>query len=205
MKRKMYLFVFFLSLFCIACDKSDMDYENDYEQSYKAWLDFKESSNNSYRYVVSGATWAGAAWETTITVNNGEVTGRDFRYTVFNDIRMPADGWNLETAQLMLDSLSKRYQGNTEHLPSADSMLKMLTWSENQANLNNHANTGGALTCTLDQIYEKAKSDWLKKRNNAQTFFEAKNNGIISSCGFVEDNCADDCFRGITITLVEGI
>lgn len=205
MERKMYLFVFFLSLFCIACDKSDMDYENDYEQSYKAWLDFKESSNNSYRYVVSGATWAGAAWETTITVNSGEVTGRDFRYTLFSDFRMPAEGWNLETAQLLIDSLATSYQGNSEHLPNADSMLKVLTWSENQTNLNNPANKGAAPTWTLDEIYEKAKSDWLKKRNNAQTFFEAKNNGIISSCGFVEDNCADDCFRGITITLVEGI
>lgn len=205
MERKNYLVVLFISLFCIACDKSDMEYENDFEKSYKSWLSFKKSSNNSYRYVVNGSTWVGSAWETTITVSSGEITGRDFRYTVFDGIRMPTAGWTLETAQLMLDSLSKRYQGNIKHLPSTDSILNTLTWTENRASLNSPANTGGAPTWTLDEIYEKAKNDWLKKRDNAQTSFEAKNNGIISSCGYWEDGCMDDCFRGIRISLVEGL
>jgi hypothetical protein len=56
---------------------------------------------------------------------------------------------------------------------------------------------------TLDEIYDRAKSDWLRKRSNAQTYFEANNNGLISSCGYVEEGCQDDCFRGITIASVE--
>jgi hypothetical protein len=55
----------------------------------------------------------------------------------------------------------------------------------------------------LDEIYEKARSNWLKKRGNAKTYFEAKNDGLISSCGYAEDGCQDDCFNGINITSIE--
>ncbi len=181
-----------------------MEYENDYEQSYKAWLDFKESSNNSYRYVVSGATWAGAAWETTITVNNGEVTGRDFRYTVFNDIRMPADGWDLAAAQQVVDTLMA-HGVHLEGTITAEEFLKKLSWIESKQELNNTTDSPAAATLTLDQVYELAKNDWLRRRDNAKASFEAKNNGIISSCGYWEDGCMDDCFRGIRITLVEAL
>jgi len=54
-------------------------------------------------------------------------------------------------------------------------------------------------------VYEKARNNWLIKRSNTETYFEAKNNGIISSCGYVKDGCQDDCFNGITITLVEAL
>ncbi|WP_134088242.1 hypothetical protein [Olivibacter sp. XZL3] len=205
MERKIYLFGFLVSFLCFACTKSDMEYENDYEKSYKAWRSFKKSSNNSYRYVVSGATWAGAAWETAITVSRGEVTGRNFSYTVFGDIPMPAVGWSLETAQSILDSLSKRYQGDIGHLPSADSLLKVLTWREQKPYLNDPKHRGGAPIWTLDQVYEEAKNNWLKKRDNADTFFKVDNKGMISSCGYWEHGCMDDCFRGISIKKIEAL
>lgn len=34
------------------------------------------------------------------------------------------------------------------------------------------------------------------------TYFETKNNGLISTCGYVENTCADDCFIDITITRI---
>ena len=37
------------------------------------------------------------------------------------------------------------------------------------------------------------------ERNNVTTYLETKNNGMISTCGYVENNCADDCFIGIHI------
>ncbi|MEE1944880.1 hypothetical protein VRU48_07175 [Pedobacter sp. KR3-3] len=74
-------------------------------------------------------------------------------------------------------------------------------WIEEEGSLNTHAN--GAATLTLDQIYEKARTVWLLKRKGAKTSLETKNNGMISSCGYVEDNCADDCFNGISIAFIE--
>lgn len=179
-----------------------MEYENDYERSYKAWRSFKKSSNDSYRYVVSGSTWTGSAWETTITISSGKVTGRDFCYTVFDGVQMPTTGWSLETAQQIIDTLIAHGIYSIQAV-TAEEFLKKLSWVEDKQELNNITDSPAASTSTLDQVYEQAKNDWLLKRDNAQTFFEAKNSGIISSCGYWEDGCMDDCFRGIRITLVE--
>lgn len=73
-------------------------------------------------------------------------------------------------------------------------------WQEDEAALNSHDE--GAATITMDEIYENAKTDWLLERENATTYFEAKNDGIISLCGYVTDGCADDCFIGISISSV---
>ena len=59
------------------------------------------------------------------------------------------------------------------------------------------------INLTFDHIYEKARSEWLIKRENAKTYFEANNNGLISSGGYVEEGCQDDCFIGINIAFVE--
>ena len=74
-------------------------------------------------------------------------------------------------------------------------------WTEDSLTLNSHQS--GASTLTLDQVYDMAKNNFLVKRPNAKISFEAKNNGLISSAGFIDDNCADDCFRGFTITAIQ--
>jgi hypothetical protein len=76
-------------------------------------------------------------------------------------------------------------------------------WTEYSGTLNSHPN--GSATLTLDQVYDLAKSDLLLKRPNTKTYFEAKNDGVISSAGYVEDNCADDCFKGINIRSVKNL
>lgn len=76
-------------------------------------------------------------------------------------------------------------------------------WVENGQELNSHKNYGAILT--LDEIYEKAKTELLIKRADAEVSFESKNNGMISSCGYVPKNCADDCFSGFSISFIERI
>jgi hypothetical protein len=71
-------------------------------------------------------------------------------------------------------------------------------WTEEGSTLNTHRN--GAPIRTLEEVYAEAKNNWLKKRDNAKTYFEAKNQGMISTAGYVEDGCMDDCFVGIYIT-----
>lgn len=63
----------------------------------------------------------------------------------------------------------------------------------------------GAEPLTLDGIYDKAKREWLIKRENTTTYFENENEGMISICGYVENNCADDCFVGINIESIEAL
>lgn len=73
-------------------------------------------------------------------------------------------------------------------------------WTEDVNALNTHER--GASLLTLDQVYDLAKNDFLLKRANAETSFEANNHGLISTAGYVENGCQDDCFRGISISFI---
>ncbi|GAA3629470.1 hypothetical protein [Flavivirga jejuensis] len=177
MKNKIYFITILLVSFLIASCESDDDlnYQTDFENSQEAWLDFKESSNNSYKYVVSGGSvFTSYGWETTITVSNGVIIERDFKYTSGAENFIPVD---------------------------------QLEWTENENDINNseHEHTSAFSALTLDEIYDKAKEVWLIKRDNATTYFEIENNGLISTCGYFENGCMDDCFIGITIKSITAL
>lgn len=92
------------------------------------------------------------------------------------------------------------YIGVTENIPD-----EQLSWTENKDEINSHESTSAAYALTLDEIYYKAENEWLLDRKNATTYFEAKNNGLISTCGYVENGCMDDCFMGIIIKSIESL
>lgn len=158
------------SIISSCSSEDDFNYQSDFEISQNAWLNFKESSSDSYKYTVTNSSWVGFSWETTITVKNGVVIQRDFEYT------------------------------STERLPT-DIQQSELQWSENNSEIGTHEN--GANPMTLDEIYNKAQTDWLSKRKNTKTYFETENNGMISTCGYVDNQCTDDCFIGIKIKSIE--
>lgn len=173
--KAIYLLVCFLGLISVSsCKKTP--FESDYDKSYAKWLSFKKTSNNSYTYttVTSSIFPEGATTETKINVMNGSITERD--YIAYHYERSA----NSTTATKVVSS----------------------QWSEDKASLNSHKNEGAQLL-KLDDIYYKAKNEWLKVDKNANDiYFEAKNDGIISSCGYIPKGCQDDCFRGISISLV---
>ena len=78
-----------------------------------------------------------------------------------------------------------------------------LEWTETGNEIGAHKN--GAEPLTLDEIYDKAQQEWLIERKNATTYFKTENNGMISTCGYVDNNCADDCFIGINIVNIESL
>ena len=80
-----------------------------------------------------------------------------------------------------------------------------LEWTENENQLDTHKDSPAAALLTLDQVYEKARNEWLIKREKTTIYFESKNNGMISLCGYVNNECADDCFIGIRISYIEPI
>ncbi|MDD4031977.1 MAG: hypothetical protein PHG29_06500 [Prolixibacteraceae bacterium] len=173
MKTKVYFFILMImGSLLSSCEKIDIDFENEYEKSYKNWIDFKETSGNSYKYMVTGSSWTGISWETVITVSNGIITQRDFKYTSIAGL----DG----------------------NIPEEE-----LEWTEYGSDINSHRYTSAYEALTLDVIYSKARQEWLLKRENVQTYFETKNNGLISCCGYVENGCMDDCFIGINIAYIE--
>ena len=167
-------FIVFLVLAGISfsgCKKEKISCKSDFEKSLKEWQEFKKSSGNSYQYTVVRSSWVGMSWKTVITIKNGKVIQRNFKWTVQDD-------W---TPQIPEDQKE---------------------WMENESEINIHKDSGAADAITLDEVYSRAKTDWLKKRDHVTTFFEAKNIGLISSCGYQDNNCADDCFVGINITSI---
>ncbi len=170
MKHRIYFMTLLLisSLISSCSSDDDLNYQNDFENSQKAWLNFKELSNNSYKYVVSGGSvFTTYGWETTITVSDGIIIQRDFRFT-----------------------------SNPED---------QLEWTENENEINNHEFSNAADALTLDEIYNKAETEWLIKRKNATSYIESENSGLISNCGYVENGCMDDCFVGITIKSIAAL
>lgn len=75
-------------------------------------------------------------------------------------------------------------------------------WIESETTLSTHPN--GAPARTLDELYTEAKS-LLIRRDDAKTYFETKNNGMISMVGYVPNNCADDCFIGTNISEIKAL
>lgn len=171
--RGIFLLATLSALLITGCKKDKFRYSDEFRDSVRVWQGFKASTNNSYRYTVEFSSWVGISTKTTITVRNGKVTGRSYVL------------------------IHLEYVGNQ----SPPAIVEKERWEETESTLNTH--TSGAATITLDAIYEQAASDWLQKREDATTYFEAKNNGMISSCGYVPDGCADDCFRGIHISSIE--
>ncbi len=203
MKRLILLTTLWGVVFLSGCEKSDIEHQSAFDRSYDAWLKFRESNGNNYRYEVSGATWAGSSWLTTITVRSGKVVQRDFRYEVFNDIRIPEGGW----ATVPLEEFLQALGFDAEDLPEQEleHFHDNLQWIETEAELGFHEQTPAGRVQTLDEVYETARTVWLKKRGDVDIFFEAKNDGLISSAGFVPNNCMDDCFSGISIRSIEAI
>ncbi len=125
-----------------------------------------------------------------------KATHNSYRYTIaFGSWT----GYGTETTFTINDGKVVKRSFVAKNIERTSNQLVIVEqWDEEEAKLNTHQT--GYPVITLDEIYQKAKTEWLTKRANAKTYFEANNNGMISSCGFVEDNCADDCFNGITIT-----
>lgn len=157
-------------LFC-SCDKSSIEFNGKYEKSHQTWLEFKKLTDNSYRYVATGASWIGVSWKTTITVLKGTVVSREYEV-------IPGPDFDVD-------------------LPE-----DKLHWIEEGDQVGSHKDSGAADPLTLDEVYAKAKNEWLVKNKNREIFFETENNGMISSCGYVPNGCQDDCFQGINITSI---
>lgn len=76
-------------------------------------------------------------------------------------------------------------------------------WEEKQSNHDIGSHTDALEALTLDQVYDKAKNDWLKADTKTNdVYFETDANGLIADCGYVPKGCQDDCFVGISITSI---
>ncbi|MBD8488044.1 hypothetical protein IFO69_04725 [Echinicola sp. CAU 1574] len=66
------------------------------------------------------------------------------------------------------------------------------------------ADTEGAEPITLDELYDVCKEEYLTVDPNSNTiYFTEFDNGLVKSCGYVPQNCVDDCFFGFSLKIIE--
>ena len=126
-------------------------------------------------------------------------SGNSYQYTV---LQSSWTGYRSETTITVTDGKVVRRHfkmvstEGLENVPEGE-----LEWTE-EGSFSEFGTSAAAPIRTLDEIYEIAKTNWLLKRKDSSTTFEAENNGMISLCGFTPRNCVDDCFNGIYITSI---
>lgn len=188
--NKLFYFLLF-TLLIFSCKKDELEYQNDFEKSYKAFQKLKNESNNSYRYKTTAhSSYDGIRKEYTFEIVKGVLIKRSFMFNEIGNIKRPETGWTEELAKSAFKAIDYTEEA-IAHL------IHNLEWSENEEELGTKEPPYNLWT--LEQVYEKAKEEWLIKRSNVQIYFETKNNGLISYAGYVPTGCQDDCFRGISI------
>ena len=129
-----------------------------------------------------------------------ESSNNSYRYTVTNE-SWTGSSWETSITVENGIVIQRDFEFTSTEGLSTNIKQSDLQWTETGSEIGSHEN--GAEPITLDEIYNKAQNDWLIKRNNTTTYLETKNNGMISTCGYVDKQCADDCFIGVKIKNIE--
>ncbi|WEK38397.1 MAG: hypothetical protein P0Y53_12900 [Candidatus Pseudobacter hemicellulosilyticus] len=128
-----------------------------------------------------------------------EASGNSYSYLVTN---LTWTGTETETLITIENGVAtaRSYVERQRQTPP-DPPVTIQEWTEDTTSLYSHRL--GPLPLTLDEVYAVAKNEFLKNRLHVKFSFRADNNGMISSAGYVPDNCMDDCFTGIRISSIE--
>ena len=175
------LFLILLNIFIISCDSSD-DIENE------SILDTLKSNNGlSFNENLD-------KWYELKTENGSSYTYKIKRSSVFG---------NTETTTFVVQNdkiVSRKFESYTPNFDSEDYELILTnSYEENESNLGE--NTNGAELKLIEDYYNDCSSEYLivDTTNNIITFTTA-DSGIITSCGYTDERCADDCFIGYFIS-----
>lgn len=71
------IFPLFAILTFTSCE-DEIEFEKEYEASYKVWKNFQAEVDDSYRYTVTSGSWTGFVGTTTLTIEKGEVVKREY-------------------------------------------------------------------------------------------------------------------------------
>jgi hypothetical protein len=78
---------------------------------------------------------------------------------------------------------------------------KVITDSYNESATSLGTHTKGASLLTIDELYDTCAKKYLVVNDSNNTiYFQTSEAGLVSVCGFVPDECTDDCFNGFRIS-----
>ncbi len=93
--------------------------------------------------------------------------------------------------------VSRAYEEYRFNLQNGENEV-LNSYFETIDNLGEHSK--GAIPQTIDDLYTTCAAEYLvvSEKDN-RIYFETDEDGLMKMCGFVPNNCMDDCYIGVTI------
>ena len=97
--------------------------------------------------------------------------------------------------------ISRAYEEHKFNLQNKENEV-LDSYFETIDNLGEHPK--GAIPQTIDDLYTTCASEYLvvSEKDN-RIYFETDEDGLMKMCGFVPNNCMDDCYIGVTVKSFE--
>lgn len=183
MKKILYIAAFFL---IFSCESNDDAPEN----QLSALTTLESQDGRSYTESID-------AWNA-LKTNNGNSYSYQITFISFT-------GFGSITELTVTNNVvtSRIYQEfSTDQMTGERDIIDSFTETGSQLG----SNQKGATPLTIDQLYTTCAADYLVVDENENTiYFQTATNGLMTLCGFFPNNCADDCFEGITISAFDWV
>lgn len=145
--------------------------------------------------------------ESGITYNTSKDTWEELKNKMGNSYSYTTEArfWNGFEDKTIIqvvegEVVSREYESRRVTYVNGEQNVEIIeSYSESSSDLNSHEN--GAETLTINELYDTCLSEYLVVDETENTiYFDTFNSGVISFCGYTDNSCADDCFRGFQIT-----
>eukprot|EP01084_Bolivina_argentea_P115667 205654_1 len=80
---------------------------------------------------------------------------------------------------------------------------KLITATYNELDQEIGKDQRGASPETIDELYVQCPAYLNKNEQNNYIYFTTNDDGIMSLCGYVSKDCADDCYEGIKVHSIQ--
>jgi hypothetical protein len=125
-----------------------------------------------------------------------EENGNSYEYTI-GVISWTGDGNNTVLTIEEGKVVARKYE---EFFMDPDTGVKTYGFRYSETGAEIGAHEKGAKPMTMDALYGICLAEYLvADPDNNTVYFNTDGQGIMTTCGFVPDGCADDCFVGINL------
>lgn len=170
------LLYIFIVLACVSCKK---------DPNYGAYADLENSRR------------AWTEYKTTINNSYSYISYSGSVFGFFSETTITVIGGKVTARTYKAGEYVQNTQG-----PPTEKINK--SWTEDSATLNSH--TEGQPSLTLDEIYERAKTQYHSNNTPGNDFYFSKDaSSLIASFGYVPKGCMDDCFNGLNIKSIKPV
>lgn len=124
-----------------------------------------------------------------------EINGDSYHYTI---LFLSWTGFGNRTIITVVEGeVNERYYEAFERREENGGQIEEITESYHEMSEDLGTHEEGAEPLTIDELYQICIARYLSVDEQSNSiYFNTNDAGVITTCGYVPKNCADDCFRG---------